>query len=586
MNKSITISKERLAEIAAQLRAKKEASKLYFCPICNDLKHKINGVCETCSSSLIGTENKDSTTTVTLQKVDSSDLTHGIDRYGNLIEYNKEQQQFISLASQGNSCILIGAAGTGKTTCVQGVIRALIQNGRAGILNAGNHKYLQNYGTPGVVCVSYTRRAVMNLKKAMSDDMRGNCITIHKLLEYEPVFYDVTDPQSGESKTTMRFEPTRSEYNPLPDSIHTIIIDESSMVSVELFELIEKACPHKPQYIFTGDIQQLPPIFGSAILGFKMLELPTIELTQVYRQALESPIIRLAHRILSGTPIPEKEYKDWNFPGELKLHAWKKKLHPDTACATFCAFVTQALDLGDYDPDSDMILCPFNKAFGTDEINKKIAQHIASKEKRVVYEIIAGFNKLYFSIGDKVLYDKEDAVISKIERNPTYFGKQPQKESIHLDYWGFNHETTRTKPEEEHDEDFLLSQLSHAEVSEDRVKQASHWVTVRLVDTEQTVILKTAGDLNALLMGYALTVHKSQGSEWEKVFLVLHQSHATMNQRELLYTAVTRAKKSLYVICEPETFTNGIISQRIKGNTLAEKAEFFKGKLNNEVNGK
>jgi exodeoxyribonuclease V alpha subunit len=78
-----------------------------------------------------------------------------------------------------------------------------------------------------------------------------------------------------------------------------------------------------------------------------------------------------------------------------------------------------------------------------------------------------------------------------------------------------------------------------------------------------------------------LTVHKSQGSEWEKVFLCLHQSHAVMLQRELLYTAVTRAKKELVVICEDDTFVKGIESQRIKGNTLEEKAEFFKGKIAN-----
>lgn len=54
-----------------------------------------------------------------------------------------------------------------------------------------------------------------------------------------------------------------------------------------------------------------------------------------------------------------------------------------------------------------------------------------------------------------------------------------------------------------------------------------------------------------------------------------------MLQRELLYTAVTRAKEELYIICEPETFTKGIQSQRVKGNTLAEKAEFFKGKIAN-----
>jgi exodeoxyribonuclease V alpha subunit len=95
---------------------------------------------------------------------------------------------------------------------------------------------------------------------------------------------------------------------------------------------------------------------------------------------------------------------------------------------------------------------------------------------------------------------------------------------------------------------------------------------------EAAVTLETASEVNSMLHGYALTVHKSQGAEWEKVFVMLHQSHATMLQRELLYTALTRARSEVYVICEPDTFVKGVLSQKIKGNTLAEKAEFFKGR--------
>lgn len=117
----------------------------------------------------------------------------------------------------------------------------------------------------------------------------------------------------------------------------------------------------------------------------------------------------------------------------------------------------------------------------------------------------------------------------------------------------------------------------------EKVNQASHIITIEMADSGTEINLETAADLNALLLGYALTVHKSQGSEWRKVFFLLHNSHATMIQRELLYTGVTRAKEELYIICEPDTFTKGILGQRIKGNTLAEKAEYFKGKL--EANG-
>ena len=385
----------------------------------------------------------------------------------------------------------------------------------------------------------------------------------------------------------MRFEATRKAHKPLPSSIQTIIIDESSMVSVELFKQLVEALPHNPQFIFLGDIQQLPPVFGSAILGFKMLELKTIELTQVYRQALESPIIKLAHRILSGNPIDSKEFPSWEYPNKLKLHPWKKKLFSDLATMTAAKFFTTAIDHGRFNPDEDVILIPFNKAFGTEEVNKHIAQHLARKNNKPVFEVIAGFNKIYCHVGLKVLYDKEDAIIVDIARNSTYLGKSFQTESITLDYWGHNsvrghggEGSGNTEISLEHI-DMMLDQVASG--NEERVKVASHIITVQMLDSGDTAELETASEINSLLLGYALTVHKAQGSEWRKVFLCFHQSHATMLQRELLYTAVTRAREELYVICEPDSFINGIKSQRIKGNTLAEKAEYFKGK--SEKNG-
>lgn len=519
-----------------------------------------------------GTETKSS------DEPDRSTFT-GTGRTGETIEFNTKQQEFITLGSEGKSTVLIGAAGTGKTTSTQGLMRSLVQNGRAGILKSEGHKYLITPGTPGIVVIAFTRRAIANIKRFAPKDMQNNCITFHKLMEYEPVYYDVIDPETGDMRKTMRFEATRNRYNTLPTSIRTIFIEESSMFSVEYFTELQAACPHNPQYIFLGDIQQLPPIFGAAILGYKMLELPVIELTQVYRQALESPIIRLAHQILSGVPIPGKDYPNWKVEGKLTIHPWKKKLSADNALGTAAKFFTKLMDDGIYNAGEDMILIPFNKAFGTDDLNKHIAQHIARKEKKVVWEIIAGFNKIYLSVGDKVLYDKEDATIVEIKRNPTYTGAAAQEESNTLDYWGYQQANAEQhKNISEDDIDFLLSQAAVAGSDEDRVKKASHIVVVRMNDSLQEVAIDSASALNALILGYALTVHKAQGSEWRKVFFILHQSHAVMIQREMLYTAVTRAKEELYIICEPETFTNGIKSQRIKGNTLAEKAEWFKGK--------
>jgi len=232
-----------------------------------------------------------------------------------------------------------------------------------------------------------------------------------------------------------------------------------------------------------------------------------------------------------------------------------------------------------------MILIPYNKACGTLELNRHIANHLARKRDAVTHEVIAGFVKVYLSEGDRVLYDREDAEVVSIELNPSYTGAKYQSCSMNLDYWGHNPKAVEERDGHrasyhEDDVDFLLEQVAS---SDDRVNQSSHKIVVRLLDSETEVTLSSSAEINSLLHAYALTVHKSQGSEWRKVFLGFHQSHAVMMQRELLYTAVTRAREELYVICEPETFTKGIISQRIKGDTLAEKAEYFKGKLPKEV---
>lgn len=508
-------------------------------------------------------------------------LAVSTDKYGNTISYNSAQAQFINLAISGQSCILIGAAGTGKTTCMKGTVQGLSQASRTAILQNHDHKHLPN-GVPGIIVCAYTRRATNNIRRNMDEHMKGNCVTIHKLLEYAPVYYSVIG-DDGKEKNTMSFEPTRNQLNPLPAEITTIIFEESSMIGTDLYNQVLVALPNpqNTQIIFLGDIQQLPPVFGSAILGFKLLELPTVELTEVYRQALESPIIKLAHRILSGKPIPPSELESWNTPDQMKITPWKKKVEAESALAVSEKLFSKLYNEGQYNPEEDIILIPFNKGYGTIELNRSIANHIARKKELVTYEVIAGFLKHYFSVGDKVLYDREDAIILEITPNMSYGGAPAQDPSLYLDYWGHDNTPANKRTYNEsssgEDIDFLLAQVSMDDG--DRVTQSSHTIKLLMQDTDTERTISKASEVNSLILGYALTVHKSQGSEWEKVFLLLHNSHATMLQRELLYTAVTRAKKELFIICEGDTFTKGVISQRIKGNTLAEKAIHFQGKI-------
>lgn len=505
--------------------------------------------------------------------------TQNFDKYGNIITYNSKQQNFIDLVSGGKSCVLIGSAGTGKTTCMRGALQSLIESGKIRPLDLSTKCLTQ--GSPGLAIVAYTRRAVNNIRNNVSNDVKGNCVTVHKLLEFEPVFYEVQDPNTFHTRKTMKFAPARDEYYPLPVSLSAIVYEEASMLGVDLYEKLCIATPHGVQQIFLGDIQQLPPIFGPAILGHKLLELPVVELTEVYRQALESPILRLAHRILSGNIINAKDFQEWNFPNQLKLHPWKKSISPTAAISTLAHFFITLEHEGKYDSEQDIILIPYNKECGTIEINKHIATHLAWKRNALVHEIIAGYNRHYFSAGDRVMYEKNDATILEIETNQSYSGKFFRQPSINYNYWGHR---VGKKEEQFHGEsddqlDFVLSQVAvSGDDKEDRVQQASHRIKLLMIDSEVEIWIDKAAQINNLLMGYALTIHKAQGSEWRKVYLVLHSSHNRMLQRELLYTAVTRAREELFVICEPDSFIRGIENQKIKGNSLEEKAEWFKGR--------
>ena len=108
-------------------------------------------------------------------------------------------------------------------------------------------------------------------------------------------------------KKKMRFEETRNALNPLP-ALKYIVVEESSMVGTELFAKLKAAAP-TAKFIFLGDLYQLPPIYDSGILGFKLNELPVIELDKVWRQGKDSGIITLAHAIKDGNQLSQASSK-------------------------------------------------------------------------------------------------------------------------------------------------------------------------------------------------------------------------------------------------------------------------------------
>lgn len=508
------------------------------------------------------------------------------------VAWNEKQSAAITLGKQRKSFVLIGAAGTGKTTTLKGVMQALIVNNLLMPLKEGT-KHLTRE-TPGIALVSYTRRAVRQIARQLPVDLKRHAVTIHRLLEFEPVQFEYETPD-GEMKRSMRFEPQRNAMNPLPQELKCIVVDESSMVSSELFEMLREAAPADCQFIFLGDLHQLPPVYGESILAQKLQELPVVELTEVYRQALDSPIIRLATDVKNGKDVPVTEKIRWESPdgvSKVVINPWPKQISAEDATMGLAGTIKNVIKSGHFNEEEDVILMPFNKSCGTLELNLHIANTLGILRGAVVHHVIAGFIHWYLAVGDRVLVDKQDCVIRGIERNPKYVGKLPLEPDTSLDRWG----TYQDEKEHHHvetsddDVDDLLEKMASVEI-QDKVNQASHTLVLESLDTGAIIRVSEVGTYNSMVFSYALTVHKSQGSEWRRVFLFLHQSHHAMCSRELVYTAVTRAREELIIICEPDrrgtpgTLTKAARNPRIKGDTLQEKLDWLKERSKEKLNG-
>lgn len=537
------------------------------------------------------------------------------------VDWNGEQLQAINAGLAGKSFCLIGAAGTGKTTTLKGIIYSLLKNELVPPIQGMKETKWLVGGTPGLVLCSFTNMAVRQIAKHFSNDI--TCITIHKLLEFAPVKYTVEDPTTGEEKTTMRFEPSRHAGNPLPRELKTIVVDESSMVDTDLFDLLLDALPNPAavQFIFLGDLNQLPPVYGGPILGRKLLELPIIELTQVYRQAMLSPIIRYALRMKDGlaTNIQGKEpiVEDDKEHGKVTIHPWSKPVGWEDGLLKMQGFLKAALRDGFYDINQDMVLCPYNVNFGVVELNRAVADYLGRQRNAIVFEVVAGFNTHYYAVGDKVLAQKQESYIVKIIKNPRFAGKMPINPEIYdIDR---NGGATKRKTAEqlEASAEFQLEQMTDIDAFlesmvttevEERVTACSHRIylvakdlyieqleagkTHEEIAANATWFVEGAAEVNEMLFGYCITVHKSQGSEWRRVFLITHNSHAKMCSRELMYTAMTRARKELYMIVEPDrglkagTLTSAAKKPRLKGNTLEEKLLSLKERFAKEASEK
>lgn len=517
--------------------------------------------------------------------------------------YNPQQLEAIESGMRGKSMCLIGAAGTGKTTTTREIVAQMQRLAHVRPIESSTGYLTKD--APGIVILGFTNKAVNNIKRLLPEALKRHCLTIHKVLEFEPV--------RDEDGKICGFAPKYDQTNPLP-YISVAFFEESSMIGTELYHTWRNALPLgcEPQEIFLGDLNQLPPIFGPSILGYKLLELHTVELTHVYRQALESPIIFLAHSIRQGKSLPWKVSTKKGDPphivdaldhGKVTLLPWKKRLPEIAANKTLANMMTTLIGKGEYDPETDIILCPFNVKVGQIELNNYIADYLGACRGAEVWEVIARGKKRYFAEGDRVIYDRQEAKILSITHTIGYGGKIAQEESKNLDRWGHlrgsklsqsqvSGEEAGSKQGDGETETFSLDDplqdpedsWAHSTIDEQQKNAASHTLELELLDSGVRIKVSDSGSINNMLFAYVQTVHKSQGSEWQRVFILLHHCHNVMLTRELMYTAITRAKKELFIVFDPgfegsmDSLTKAARSPEIKGVTLAEKAEYFKGK--------
>lgn len=521
---------------------------------------------------------------------------------------DNDQRLAISKALDGGNLLLTGAAGTGKSTTQRTLLQQLADSGILKLLPVTwEHRYIPRGGY-SVAIISFITRAVNNIRDLLPEVFKPNACNIHQFLEFAPVleeYEDIDEDGNLVIKTRKIFEPRRHAGNPII-GLTTIIVEESSTVDTLLFDKLLDALPDRGaniQFIFLGDICQLKPVMGQSIMakfGPKWLaEDRVVELTTVRRTALDSPIKALATAINQNTlPATEAELQNFAKQGELALvnYAAKGRAKPHVVAPRLANALVKELTAGNFVPFRDVVLVPYRKAkplpwLCSEYFNQQLAQAWGDLHNATVYEVVAGFLSHYLAVGDPILLDKEEYTITGIRENPKYQGtKLPKPPSTSLDRTGHYKGATNDSLALENFasmETYLNEQVAKAlaqpaspkdkEEEEAASRAASHILTLRSQTTGETVEVSNSGEVNNIAFAFAITVHKSIGSEWERVYLITHHSHYTMLTRELLYTAVTRAKSYLCVMYEgaargePSNLQRAATTPWIKGTNLKDK---------------
>jgi exodeoxyribonuclease V alpha subunit len=372
------------------------------------------------------------------------------------IEPSADQVAILERILHHRMAIITGGPGTGKTTLLRAVCALFKRLGRS------------------VMLAAPTGRAARRL----SEVARKSAKTLHRMLLYDP-----DEERFG-----------KSESDPLEADV--VIVDEASMIDVVLMCHLLEALPTKGRLILVGDRFQLPSVGPGNVLS-DLIEsgvIPVFELTEIFRQAAQSPIVINAHRVRGGQmPIMERG----SDPGDLLEFYIIEQGDPEAAARQIVEMVTHRIpETFGMDPVRDIqVLSPMHKGvLGTIALNQALQQALNPQSPG-----IEAFGNA-FRIRDKVMhlrnnYEKEiyNGDIGMVED----FEKRHQR--LHVRY-------------------------------------------------EDRIVVYEKEEMQDVIPAYAITVHKSQGSEYPAVILPLMGAHFPMLQRNLLYTALTRGKRLVILI--------------------------------------
>lgn len=410
------------------------------------------------------------------------------------LELDEHQMEAVAEAVNSGLLIVTGGPGTGKTTTINAIIRYFAQDDMEILLAAP------------------TGRAAKRMAEATGYEAR----TIHRLLELTGMPVQGENGAGGASAEGrlegMHFE--RNETNPLDADV--IIIDEMSMVDINLMHALLKAVNVGTRLILVGDVNQLPSVGPGNVLKdvIDSGKFPVVKLTKIFRQAAQSDIIVNAHKINAGERVSlDKRSKDFLFI---------RRENPADMIRDIMVLVQKKLPGYVGAPASEIqIMTPMRKgALGVEQLNK-VFQEQFNPPSPMKQEKEAGGT--VFRAGDKVMQIKNNYQIGWEVQNK--YGIPMEKgEGVFNGDMGIIREINS------------FAETMTVEFDEGRMVEYSF------------------KQLEELELAYAITIHKSQGSEYPAVVIPVHSGPRMLMTRNLIYTAVTRARKCVCLVGLPEVF--------------------------------